>query len=122
MARNEQARKVREIEDKHPGEFDKIYPLVRGELYRQSFQERGDTENSCWSCGQSIGLIDKVRLVLLPSWRYARCCIVIRPCRRADECLGSFCALRSWTHPIIAPRSYRATSSYAQWWTKPLRS
>ena len=28
--------------------------------YRQSFQETGDTENSVWSCGQSIGLIDDI--------------------------------------------------------------
>ena len=58
--KNKQALKVREIEAEHPGEFDKIYPYVKGELYRQSFQETGDTESSVWSCGQSIGLIDEV--------------------------------------------------------------
>eukprot|EP00928_Gymnodinium_smaydae_P080341 TRINITY_DN64057_c0_g1_i1.p1 TRINITY_DN64057_c0_g1~~TRINITY_DN64057_c0_g1_i1.p1 ORF type:complete len:330 (+),score=81.61 TRINITY_DN64057_c0_g1_i1:66-1055(+) len=58
--KNSQAEKVRKIEAEHPGEFDKIYPLVKGELYRQSFQETGDADNSCWSCGQSIGLIKDV--------------------------------------------------------------
>ncbi len=59
--KNKQAVKVREIEAEHPGDFSKIYPLVRGELYRQSFQETGDTQSSVWSCGQSIGLIDEVK-------------------------------------------------------------
>eukprot|EP00039_Didymoeca_costata_P019420 m.337476 g.337476 ORF g.337476 m.337476 type:complete len:350 (-) comp18144_c0_seq1:107-1156(-) len=58
--KNSQSAKVRDIEAKHPGDFTKLYPLVRGELYRQSFQETGDTENSVWSCGQSLGLIDEV--------------------------------------------------------------
>jgi nitronate monooxygenase len=58
--KNSQAAKVRAIEAVHPGEFDKIYPLVRGELYRQSFQETGDADSSVWSCGQSIGLIDEI--------------------------------------------------------------
>merc|ERR1712166_1605997 len=34
--------------------------LVKGELYRKSFQESGDINSSVWSCGQSIGLIDEV--------------------------------------------------------------
>lgn len=59
--KNAQAKKVQAIEKEHPGDFSKIYPLVRGELYRKSFQETGDTENSVWSCGQSIGLINEVK-------------------------------------------------------------
>jgi nitronate monooxygenase len=58
--KNKQAVAVQAIEAEHPGEFDKIYPLVKGELYRQSFQETGDAQSSVWSCGQSIGLIDAV--------------------------------------------------------------
>jgi nitronate monooxygenase len=58
--KNAQAEKVRAIEAEHPGEFDKVWPYVKGELYRQSFQESGDPESSVWSCGQSIGLIDEV--------------------------------------------------------------
>jgi len=58
--KNSQAEKVKSIEKEHPGEFDKIYPLVKGELYRQSFQDTGDADSSCWSCGQSIGLIKDI--------------------------------------------------------------
>lgn len=58
--KNSQAAKVKAIEAEHPGEFSKIHHLVKGELYRQSFQETGDIDNSVWSCGQSIGLIDSV--------------------------------------------------------------
>ena len=58
--KNAQAMKVREIEAEFPGEFDKIHHLVKGELYRQSFQESGDPESSVWSCGQSLGLIDEL--------------------------------------------------------------
>lgn len=57
--KNDHALKVRAIEAEHPGDFSKLYPLVRGELYRQSFQETGNPNNSVWSCGQSIGLIDE---------------------------------------------------------------
>ena len=58
--KNPQAMKVREIEAEHPGDFGKIVHLVKGELYRKSFQESGDINSSVWSCGQSIGLIDEV--------------------------------------------------------------
>jgi nitronate monooxygenase len=58
--KNKAAAEVRSIEAKHPGEFDKIVHLVKGENYRKSFQETGDETSSVWSCGQSIGLIDEV--------------------------------------------------------------
>jgi nitronate monooxygenase len=58
--KNKAAMEVRGIEAKHPGEFDKIYHLVKGENYRVSFQETGDADSSVWSCGQSIGLVDEV--------------------------------------------------------------
>lgn len=58
--KNRAAEEVRAIEAQHPGEFDKIHHLVKGENYRQSFQETGDMQSSCWSCGLSIGLIDDV--------------------------------------------------------------
>ena len=50
--------KIREIEAEHPGDFMKIRPYVRGELYRKSFQETGDADSSAWSAGQVMGLID----------------------------------------------------------------
>jgi nitronate monooxygenase len=58
--KNQTAAKVRELEQANPGDFSAIGHLVKGELYRQSFQETGDIESSVWSCGQSIGLIHDI--------------------------------------------------------------
>jgi len=58
--KNDAAMKVLEIEKEHPGEFDKIHHLVRGDNYRKSFQETGNTEDSIWSAGTCMGLIDDV--------------------------------------------------------------
>lgn len=58
--KNETAAKVRDIEAKNPGNFNAIGHLVKGELYRKSFQETGDETSSVWSCGQSIGLIHDI--------------------------------------------------------------
>lgn len=58
--KNQQTQKVRAIEHEHPGQIKKIIHLVKGDLYRQSFQETGDADSSCWSCGQSIGLIEDI--------------------------------------------------------------
>jgi len=58
--KNKMAEKVRGIEKEKPGDIAAIYPYVRGENYRLSFQETGDTQSSVWSCGQSMALIDGV--------------------------------------------------------------
>lgn len=58
--RNPCAQEVFDIEEEHPGDFDKIAHLVKGLKYRESFQETGNTQDSVWSCGQSIGLIDDI--------------------------------------------------------------
>jgi len=58
--KNETAMKVRDIESNHPGDFSAIAPYVKGENYRKSFQESGNTQDSVWSCGQSIGLIHDI--------------------------------------------------------------
>lgn len=58
--KNPVAEQVRAIEAEHPGDFSKIWHLVKGENYRKSFQESGDPQSSVWSCGQSIGLVDDV--------------------------------------------------------------
>mmetsp|Transcript_104821 Transcript_104821/g.313147 ORF Transcript_104821/g.313147 Transcript_104821/m.313147 type:complete len:330 (-) Transcript_104821:75-1064(-) len=58
--KNATALKVREIEEKNPGDFSAIGDLVKGENYRKSFQETGDASSSVWSCGQSIGLIKDI--------------------------------------------------------------
>merc|ERR1712137_446234 len=58
--KNYAAVQVQAIEEEYPGDFTKIQHLVRGEFYRRSFQETGDPQNSIWSCGTSIGLIDDI--------------------------------------------------------------
>ena len=58
--KNETSEKVKALEKEHPGEIDKIYHLVKGDNYRQSFQETGDTQSSVWSAGTVMGLIDDV--------------------------------------------------------------
>eukprot|EP00415_Alexandrium_ostenfeldii_P002442 UN2442 len=58
--KNPTSLKVREIEEKNPGDFSAIGHLVKGENYRVSFQETGDADSSVWSCGQSIGLIKDI--------------------------------------------------------------
>mmetsp|Transcript_3645 Transcript_3645/g.5657 ORF Transcript_3645/g.5657 Transcript_3645/m.5657 type:complete len:330 (+) Transcript_3645:156-1145(+) len=58
--KNSVALKVQEIEQVHPGDFSKIHEYVKGENYRRSFQETGDTESSVWSCGTALALIDDI--------------------------------------------------------------
>ena len=61
--KNKTAETVRAIEKKKPGDIAAIYQYVRGENYRKSFQETGDTESSVWSCGQSMALINDIPTV-----------------------------------------------------------
>jgi nitronate monooxygenase len=58
--KNKTTLEVREIEKKTPGQFKAISHLVKGDNYRKSFHETGDSTDSCWSCGQSIGLIENI--------------------------------------------------------------
>jgi len=58
--KNSTAEECAEIEEEHPGDFDKISHLVKGMKYKESFQESGNIDDSIWSCGQSIGLIDDI--------------------------------------------------------------
>lgn len=53
--KNQTAFKVAEIEREKPGDLQAVLPYIKGENYRKSFQESGDSESSIWSCGQSIG-------------------------------------------------------------------
>ena len=48
------------LEDEFPGQIDKIYNLVAGENYRKAFQETGDPDNSVWSCGPVVALINDI--------------------------------------------------------------
>ena len=58
--KNKASTEVRKREAASPGKIEAIYDLVKGDNYRKSFHETGDTENSVWSCGQVIGLIDDI--------------------------------------------------------------
>ena len=58
---------VRSIEAKHPGDISKIIHLVKGDNYRKSFQETGDTESSVWSAGQ-VRSQQSVHGVVDPDW------------------------------------------------------
>jgi NAD(P)H-dependent flavin oxidoreductase YrpB (nitropropane dioxygenase family) len=58
--KNKTSMQVVEIESKQPGDFGAIRHLVRGDMYRKSFQETGDTTDSCWSVGPAMGLIHDV--------------------------------------------------------------
>merc|ERR1711939_716898 len=58
--KNKTTIEVRDIESKNPGNFKAISHLVKGDNYRKSFHETGDATDSCWSCGQSLGLIESV--------------------------------------------------------------
>jgi nitronate monooxygenase len=58
--KNTTALKVLELERQHPGEFDKIHHLVKGDNYRKVFQETGNIDEGIWSAGTCIGLIDSV--------------------------------------------------------------
>jgi nitronate monooxygenase len=58
--KNKTALKVIELEKEYPGDFSKIQPYVRGDNYRASFQDTGNTEDSVWSAGTVMGLIVSV--------------------------------------------------------------
>jgi len=58
--KNKTTTEVLSREKESPGDFTAIADLVRGENYRKSFHETGDTEDSVWSAGQVMGLIDEV--------------------------------------------------------------
>lgn len=58
--KNSTSLKVVEIEKEHPGDFSKIAHLVKGVGYKKSFQETGDTDDSVWSAGIVMGLIDDI--------------------------------------------------------------
>ena len=60
--KNKTALKVIELEKEYPGDFSKIQPYVKGDNYRASFQDTGNTEDSVWSAGTVMGLIVSVGL------------------------------------------------------------
>jgi len=58
--KNKAALNVLEIEKEHPGDFSKVSHLMKGEHYRRTFQETGDTDDGVWSAGTVMGLIESV--------------------------------------------------------------
>ncbi len=58
--KNATALKVASIEAEQPGKIEAILPYIKGMAYKKSFQETGNTEDSVWSCGQSMGLIEDI--------------------------------------------------------------
>jgi len=58
--KNAHVERVQAIEAQHPGDFKAIAPLVKGALYGEAFKKTGDPNNSVWSCGIVMGLIDDV--------------------------------------------------------------
>ncbi|CAK8998355.1 NADH:quinone reductase [Durusdinium trenchii] len=58
--KNSASTKVVEIEKEQPGDFSAIKDYVMGENYRRSFQETGNADDSCWSCGQSLALVHDI--------------------------------------------------------------
>ena len=58
--KNETALKVQQLEAEFPGDFSKIHDLVRGDNYKRSFLETGNTEDSVWPCGPVLALSDDV--------------------------------------------------------------
>merc|ERR1719261_1894845 len=61
--KNQQAMNAKAEEDKQPGNIDVVIKYISGSLYKRSFQETGNTQDSVWSCGQVMGLIDDVPTV-----------------------------------------------------------
>jgi len=58
--KNDQAALAQEAERKKPGDISVIREFIAGSKYRISFQETGNTNDSVWSCGQVMGIIDDV--------------------------------------------------------------
>lgn len=58
--KNQQAMNAKAEEDKKPGDINVVIKYISGSLYKKSFQETGNTQDSVWSCGQVMGLIDDV--------------------------------------------------------------
>mmetsp|Transcript_64970 Transcript_64970/g.89247 ORF Transcript_64970/g.89247 Transcript_64970/m.89247 type:complete len:337 (-) Transcript_64970:188-1198(-) len=58
--KNQTSDAVRELEAEHPGDISKIIHLVKGDNYKASFHETGDSESSVWSAGTVMGLIDEI--------------------------------------------------------------
>jgi nitronate monooxygenase len=82
--KSEAALKVLELQ-KEDKDFDALYPYVKGENWQKAAKETGDWQNSTWSVGQSIGLIEDVPTCVD---------LVARIVSDAEKCLGAATQLR----------------------------
>lgn len=57
---NKQARAALAEEMKDPGNINVVIKYISGSLYKKSFHETGNNQDSVWSCGQVVSLIDDV--------------------------------------------------------------
>jgi len=58
--KNEQSLKAAEEERKKPGDIAVVIKYISGSLYKKSFHETGNNQDSVWSCGQVMSLIDDI--------------------------------------------------------------
>jgi len=58
--KNSAAEEVLRIEAEDPGNFQAFAHLVKGDNYKRSFQVTGNTDDSVWSAGPVMALIDDV--------------------------------------------------------------
>merc|ERR1711937_517308 len=65
---NDITRDILKIEKGKSVSFQQFAPLVSGQRTKKMWQETGDWNDSMWSCGQSIGLINDIPTckVLIP--------------------------------------------------------
>lgn len=56
--KNEMALKAAQAELEKPGDFAVVREFISGSKYKISFQETGNVEDSVWSCGQVMSLIN----------------------------------------------------------------
>eukprot|EP01065_Artemidia_motanka_P029447 TRINITY_DN35558_c0_g1_i1.p1 TRINITY_DN35558_c0_g1~~TRINITY_DN35558_c0_g1_i1.p1 ORF type:complete len:353 (+),score=111.75 TRINITY_DN35558_c0_g1_i1:66-1061(+) len=58
--KNTTSKKVLEAEAKKPGNFMAVAPFMAGAKAKRSFHQTGNAQDSVWSCGQSVGLIEDI--------------------------------------------------------------
>ena len=58
--KNTVSTKMREIEDAGEVDFSQLAPYASGVRTKKMWRETGDWDDSMWSCGQSLGLINDI--------------------------------------------------------------
>merc|ERR1711871_1713173 len=60
VLKNDVTEAILEIEQQDAVDFSQIAPFASGQRTKHMWQESGDWNDSMWSCGQSVGLIDDI--------------------------------------------------------------